>query len=222
MALWWRHDRASRETVGVALTAEIDVLPPAERVRLANESWDMKPVPGRVVEPRRVPLIPLEQADNPILLTHTYARVVVRNPTSRDCTLIAFRHPDGNLNPEYMKCFVIDPVIHDAAGNEVPPGERLSMSSRTERVPPFGAALKAENLPTFNLTAGGSFVLPLEVLNGHTGRNLRPGSFTIRARVTYADARDGEARVLTTDPITIEVTQQHIDFYRSFIGEPPD
>lgn len=204
LVLWWRHEQATRDPGRVELRAEIQVLPPAERVRLANESRGENP-----------PLAP-EHADNPFLLCNTYARVVVRNPTDRDVTLFAFRNPSWVRDPGLGRCFAVEAVIHDGAGNELPPGMLVYTQSMAEPRPSFGPALKAENRPTFVLAAGESVMLPIWLMNGHTGgRGFRPGTYTIRARVTYADARDGEAQQLISNPLTLDITQHHIDIAKS-------
>ena len=39
---------------------------------------------------------------------------------------------------------------------------------------------------------------------------MKPGTYTVRATVSYAEAPSGETKRITSEPVTVTVTEEHI------------
>lgn len=93
---------------------------------------------------------------------------------------------------------------------------------RTPRVPSAEDLLGSSHTVTFTMQPGEGIDLPIYVLGRrrHDTSRLVPGAYTVRAAVSYALAPSGEARRITSEPVTVTVTEEHIRAAEAYWGPP--
>jgi hypothetical protein len=78
--------------------------------------------------------------------------------------------------------------------------------------PPTPAEFRSHQYPTRTVQTGETIELKVSILgilrNRETG--LKPGAYTVRVMVTYAEAPSGETKRLTSEPVAVTVTEEHI------------
>lgn len=200
------------------LSFDMILHPPDARVRRENESRGFQPSP-------LTKLIPEKLADNPILLRRSLGVVRVRNVSDEPFRVIPqfdrigtpvtcnaraavetgfhveaeVRKPDGSLH-EYR-----DPIPGVSAFMRPRFGHELLNMKRREQTldPHHGIELLVKDM------FGGMWYLD----------DYRPGRYTVRAKVRFAQMPDAAEQVVFTNTVPIVVTQAHIDAAKAF--EPP-
>jgi hypothetical protein len=78
--------------------------------------------------------------------------------------------------------------------------------------PPTAEQLRSGTYPTRTLKSGESieFALPILGKLRDPERGLKPGSYTVRATVSCAEVPRGETRHITSEPVTVTVTEDDI------------
>jgi hypothetical protein len=114
--------------------------------------------------------------------------------------------------PSIRTAFVVDEEIRDVNGNVVQVYDlSQSIVFPGHKVPP-AVDLLARNPLSFTIEPGGVVELPVSILGKFRRRSdgLVSGSYTMRATISYAEAPSGETRRITSEPVTITVTEEHI------------
>jgi len=196
-ACYWFFDR-EREAAYLANS-------PSCQIRILSR-------PERLAPPSR---LPAEQADNPVLFADQYAKVRFKNATNRFLTVYAFSFfPEWEPEPSVRHAFIVDVEVRGAHGSVLddsyPPHDVLQ-SIVPPKVPP-AAELLARNPPTFTLRPGEGIDLPISILGKvrNRQRGLKSGTYTVRATVSYAEAPNGETKRVTSEPVTVTVTEEDI------------
>ena len=78
--------------------------------------------------------------------------------------------------------------------------------------PPQAEHFRSGLHPTRTVQPGECVELHLSIFEPlrHQKDGLRPGVYTVRTTVAYAEAPGGETKRLTSDPVTVTVTEEHI------------
>jgi hypothetical protein len=105
----------------------------------------------------------------------------------------------------------IDVAVYGADGKEIEVIELYQSMFFGGRVP-TAAEIHANAYPTVSLQPGDSIEFPISILGKLTSRErgLKPGAYTVRATVSYAEAPNGETKRVTSEPLTVAVTEDHI------------
>jgi hypothetical protein len=208
IAVYWFFVREREEVKPVlAPTCRIVFLSADERVRRANA-----PIVGTSGPVAPYYQIPADQADNPVLLAGHYAVARFENTTGRPLTLHVVQMR-LRLARSVEETAVVHVEVRDASG-EVLKGidpQTDYLISTVDPEPP-GALHVTKKEPTFTLQPGEGFDLRMSILGRVTtrGRGLKPGTYTVRASVGYVDAADGQTKWVTSEPVTVTVTEEHI------------
>jgi hypothetical protein len=78
--------------------------------------------------------------------------------------------------------------------------------------PPTAEQLRSGTYPTRTLKSGERIEFALSILGKlrDPARGLKPGSYTVRVTVSYAEVPSGETRHITSEPVTVTVTEDDI------------
>jgi hypothetical protein len=214
IAAYWFLVREREEVKPVTgPTCRIVFLSPDERVRRANAPIETHS--GLVPQPYQVPA---EQADNPVLLAGNYAVARFENTTGRPLTLhiVSLRL---RLARSVEETAVVSVEVRDANG-EVLKGfdpQWDYLLSTVDPEPPGDLHVTMKD-PVFTLQPGEGFDLRMSILGRVVtrARGLEPGTYTVRASVGYVDAADGQTKWVTSEPVTVTVTEEHIKAAEAF------
>lgn len=195
----------------VTPTCRIEILPAVERIRRMNAPVNINPIvapyPLGITPPHRVPF---ELAENPVLLSEHYATVRFENTTGRPLILYVVRWCDGiGCDPLIQNTAIVAADVRDSGDGvikEPPPRWR----SVTDPEVPSAKLLRANNHPLFILPDGGHIDLPIPILGRLDTPRTKPGTYKVRAIVSYAEAPDGETMQITSEPVNVTVTEEHI------------
>lgn len=198
----------------VAMNCKIHFVTPTERVK----RFQSTPRRTSTFSPLARPPVPNEEQDNPVLLAETFAVVRVQNPTANILSLYAFsaplHHPDQiSSDPGIETAVLVEAEVHGADGVLLP-GDALNTPVRSfadPRIPP-AAELLARKPKSFHLAPQEEHEFPISLLGRvlTRERGLKPGTYTVRATVSYAEAPGGETKRITSEPVTVTVTEEHI------------
>jgi hypothetical protein len=197
---------------------QVAMIPPTCEIRFRDAAERLRrepvipPSPGDVAIAADDPPFSADQVDNPVLLTHHIAKVRFENVTGHDLTLYAIKATRGEVASVARDALIVDTEVRDEGGNVVKVTDLLLAGGGWE-VPPASEVL-TKHPPVVTLRAGEGVDLPMSLLGGlHTYKalvNVKPGTYTVRAIVSYAEAPSGETRRVTSEPVTVTVTAEHI------------
>lgn len=121
--------------------------------------------------------------------------------------------------PSVRDIAIADVEIRGADGEIIRP-TTLHRSQIEPRVPP-AQELIANKRPAYFLQPGESIELPIPILGHLTNRQagLKPGTYTVRAVLSYAEAPSGAAHRITSDPVAVTVTEEQIKAAEAYWAE---
>ena len=168
---------------------------------------------GLCVQRPAAPLVPIpsDPPNNPLLHVDKLAVAQFRNTTGRPLTCYDLGQTFGPRS--LASAFVVDVDVWDPQARKIEGwgAEIVVMQSFVSRVPPADILL-ANNAQTFTLQPGEETELPMSLFSmvTHPRPGLQPGAYTVRATVSYAEAPSGEKKSVTSEPVTVTVTAEHI------------
>ena len=199
----------SRDTAEPAVT--VTILRPTELSVLGDAAFGDHPAPPGAFQ-SLVPPPPITDGANP--LVHGTARARLTNRTTAPLTL--------RLLPPTLFAFVPKPragIVRTDLRYEpgvptsfVKPG---TLSFFPETVADHAGTFR--QLETKTLLPGESVEEPFAILGMITGGGPKPGVYTVRAVFEYLSA-DGEVKSVTSDPVTVEITADHIARWRRWLA----
>lgn len=106
---------------------------------------------------------------------------------------------------------VVEEAIFGADGKEIEVVELYQSQQFGGRVP-SATEIHANGYQTVSLQPGESVEFRMSILAKliRPSVGLKPGTYTVRATVSYAEAPSGETKRVTSEPVTITVTEEHI------------
>jgi len=132
--------------------------------------------------------------------------------------------------PTLRHTFIVEVEVRDPAGNVV------EVRDFTDSLVPFGVPpateLRSKATTVFVLQPGEWVEAPISLLGKlprsidppgviHTGSPPGPGTYTVRAVVSYAEAPDGEKSTVTSDAVLVVVTEAHIKAAQAHSSRKP-
>jgi len=210
----------------------IQILDANERMRRANAYIDyIDLLPRTSRPPGSIPRPPVSEADNPILLASHFAQVNFQNNTDSPILLYSISQSSDEM-AKVSRAFVVDVEVRTPSGQVIQVfNPSWSMSDPSV---PTANDLREFNPPpqTFALQPGEVIDLSLPILGklpqllnprsfAIPDWSMRPATYTVRATVSYAEAPSGETRRVTSEPVTISVTEQHIKAAEAFWNARP-
>jgi hypothetical protein len=195
----------------------------------------LKPRPNSYTMPQ--PNLPQEEVENPVLYPNRYARIRFENHTAHD---LAFYTHVSCLD-DYEECwsiklptarpitgiprlvssgFLVKEEVHDEKGNLLT-GDYSPEDSLQSLGPPHlptAGDLASDRYTTVALRADEGIDLNMSILGRvvRPERGLKPGLYTVRAILSYAEAPNGEAKHIASEPVTVRVTEENIKAAEAF------
>jgi hypothetical protein len=178
-----------------------------------------------------LPDLPAEEFENPVLYRNRYAIIRFDNHMTHDLVFYtAVWHLDYYQECQSIKLptdrpitgipsvvssgFLVRVEVQDEKGDlltgDYAPWDSLE-SLGPPHLPTVGD-LKSDNYTTVALRAGEGIDLPMSILGRVIcpQRGLKPGLYTIRATVSYAEAPYGDAKHVVSEPVNMRVTLEHM------------
>lgn len=237
---YWFFVRNHEDRAVGTPTCRIELLSRDERVRRESMHTPPKlPEPpkspfGEALSPPATPLWrapPATQADNPLLYNSNYAVVRFENPTGQALSVYAIRGR-GDKWPIIRDAFIVDVEVRDPAGTQVVSVIRSLQCCPNPLVYPVVPSveeLRQNPPPTFMIQPGEGVELPIPILDdlpavltlplqaaGIPAQPIKPGVYTVRATVSYAEAPSGEKREVVSEPVKVTVTAEHVKAAEAF------
>jgi len=212
---WWSLFRTPRPVPNpIPMTATVDIHLLSSAERIAREQ-------NRQVDPffsLGTPLtdlgpIPDNPPNNPLL--HVGQIMVAKFKNTTGHLLTCF---DGDYvwNGEVgiARCFIVDVEVWDGAGKLIGGGERELEVHRGFLPPAVPSAdfVLANKHQTFTIQPGEEVELGMAIFSSvtHPRPGLQPGTYTLRATVSYAEAPSGEKKTVASELVPFQVTEAHI------------
>jgi hypothetical protein len=106
---------------------------------------------------------------------------------------------------------VVEVKIYGADGRAIEVME-LYQSLHFGGTVPTPEEIHRNNYPTVTLQPGESTEFRMSILGklSHPRQGLKPGSYTVQATVSYAEAPSGETKHIVSEPVVVTVTEEHI------------
>jgi hypothetical protein len=121
--------------------------------------------------------------------------------------------PGMALHPA-TSCFLVAFEVFGADGRLIQPVERDQMIQSlvfTDVVFPSAAEYQAGGYLANDLQTGEAVELRINSVFGKlTHDQIKPGTYTVRATMSYAEAPSGETKRVTSEPVTVTVTAEHL------------
>lgn len=155
---------------------------------------------------------PLFDAANPLIRGN--ARLLVANASDRGITL--YQLPSDAILTPTPRPGVIRTVIGDAAGTVVHFYDPLSWSLKDDDIREYSS--RTAEFASRALLPGESIELPFDLLGPITVGGVKPGVYTVRAVFEYLAAPDGAVKSITSDPVTVEITERHITRWQRWLA----
>lgn len=122
------------------------------------------------------------------------------------------RSLEAPIAPTLRSAFVVDEELRAPNGTSIARTDLSHPAAWLNQSVPPASELLARNPLRFILLPGEGIDLPVSVLGNLRNRanGLTPGTYTLRVTVSYAEAPSAEVRHITSEPVTITVTEEHI------------
>jgi len=201
---------------------ERDTPPP---VPVATEWFHPAPPP---------PPIPPDQRDNPLMMSHKMAVVRFENTTDHPLSLYVVQSMLSLFPPQPQPTrrhtVIVEVEVCDPAGNVIQVRD-FTRSLAPDSVPP-AADLRSKAATVFVFQPGEWVEAPVALLGTlplliNPSKQtlpqgpLQPGTYTVRAVVSYAEAPDGEKSTVTSDAVLVVVTEAHIKAAQAHSSRKP-
>lgn len=191
---------------------------PSSQIRFLSQDERLQPVHS-VLPPNvynvsaHVPPLPVDQVNNPVLFANHFAVVRFRNDMDRP--LLVFDLGQTLASERGLQhAFMVEVTVWDAGGN-ILDGDKFELN----RYRPYALiaplspdVILSRHPKTFTLQPAEWTDLQMPILGNmsHPSRGLKPGTYTVRATVSYAEAPSGETKRVMSDPVTVRVTEEDI------------
>jgi hypothetical protein len=164
--------------------------------------------------------LPRSAMHNPLLVGDAFARVEVRNVSDT-----ALQTQGSDLGPGGPNAAWLGPLgtvitsVWDETGNPVEfyPDERRHSKGGLHNIgltdPPPALVKLAQLLPGDVVRHS---LAPLGAISPDV--HVRPGRYTVRAAFRYTEAPTGAKKEVTSEPITVQITQADIDQWRQWLA----
>lgn len=204
LAYWFfLRDRGGPQIVALP-TSEIRFLNREERLRR-----DIPAIPSANVVVFPTPQLLAEQVDNPVLFSDRFVVTRVQNGTAQPLQVYDLGL-SLETNRNVRHAFIVNVDAYDSNGKaleKIDPDLVMYISTNEPTVPTADVLL-SRHPQTFTLQPNEAIELPMTLFGAP--RLLKPGTYTVRATVSYAEAPSGETKRITCEPVSITVTEDHI------------
>jgi hypothetical protein len=201
-----------------APACRIEFLDLKERLRRQNADVDELELASPPCKYRR---FTAAEADNPVLFRRHCAVVRVENTTGHPCTFYRLRM-EFNRGLEAYHAFLVQVDVR-AADEDVPSEIPLSDPEYADRTGqpllPTVDLLQRIKAPTITVPPGESIEVPISSIlswRSNRQRGLRPATYCVCVTLHYVEAPGGEGRQITSPPVDVTVTEEHIRVAEAF------
>lgn len=108
-------------------------------------------------------------------------------------------------------CFLVEERLTGAEKKETDASD-FCQSAVFGHAIPSAAEIHANDHPTVSLQPGETIEFRFSILSSlsRSRSSFKPGTYTVRAAVSYAEAPSGETKQVTSEPLTVIVAEEHI------------
>lgn len=218
-AVLWLMNREREPSTLVAHTEPRTVFLPTCTVRWLTPEERLAashPPPDRFGG--RLPPPPADQKDNPLLYSNWFAVIRIENKTTETLRFFDF----SGRGTRFLDAVIIKTEVRDQRGdvlNYPSSYYALSSGSNVDPVVPPASHLLAEPRPTLALSPGEATELSVSILSNYHHPEwglIKPGTYTTRFTISYAEAPHGTAQRITLDPVTVTVTEDNIKACKAY------
>lgn len=196
------------------VSCSVRLLSPAERrqhlqTALADQGSPLHSLPG-------------ELADNPMVFFAGHAIVRIENATPAPLYFHSLSRERTAIIPGQV--FLREVELFDTAGQKLvlapeTEKERITLLADNPRRIPTAEELSRREKPSlYGLPGHTAIELPVNILDhwSQPQYGLKPGTYTARVTVSFAEAPSGEARQIVCEPVAVTVTEEQIKAAKAY------
>lgn len=159
---------------------------------------------------------PEREAENPILYQSFYAVVVFENATDNDLALFGLRL---DKKPELYRvtdAFTVEVEVYNSKKEIVKPTPNYAVSLASPTMP-SADKLKTQDAPFLvAIRPKEKIEISFSLLGKLQPQDVMPGEYSVKAKVSFAIAPEGEKKVIESAPYKIIIKEEHLKATHEF------